>query len=88
MTGFTGLRFLSNKSCMSPLFFVTCMIDLESRNVLKLSDAILEVWFTVFLNDVSEVKQATNNEIINPNASPKKKFSREDCMPPNTATKI
>jgi hypothetical protein len=40
------------------------------------------------LNDVSEVKQASNNDIVNPMASPKKKFSREDCMPPNTATKI
>jgi hypothetical protein len=73
---------------MSPVFFVTCMIDLESRNDLKLSDAIIEVWWTVFLSDVSEVKQASNNDIVNPMASPKKKFSREDCMPPNTATKI
>ena len=79
MGGFTGLRFLCSKSCMSSVSFVTCMVDLESRNDLKLSDEII---------DVSEVKQPSNNGIVNPMARPKKKFSREECMPPNTATKI
>jgi hypothetical protein len=46
------------------------MVDLESTNDLKLSDEII---------DVSEVKQPSNNDIVNPMARPKKNFSREEC---------
>jgi hypothetical protein len=31
-------------------------------------------------------RKASNNDIDNPMARPKQKFSREDRMPPNTAT--